>query len=341
MDLKSSVRAYEAHTGQRQLVVRRLVNSIIEGGVTPPHTPRYPGTPQQHFGTPQRQVAATFGTPQQQFGTPQRQVAAPFGTPQQHFGTPQRQVAAPFGTPQQQQHFGTPQQHVAAPFGTPQQQQHFGTPQQHVGTPPRASAPTPDCSLLVDPRFALGNARQSNVFCVPYAIAKRYVRLPHGTTEVMVKKIIPNPKATSKNNSMVEMSELEAIRTVSRYGIGPHIYGYVKCDDGAILVLMQKLPGIPLIDYIQRHKGNISGVIKGIYDIIDRMAQVGLYHKDLNFDNIFVNPIGIIDFGMTMAINYSFDGPLDEASIKKQMAAAMKKEVSGRLETIQHKLKSE
>lgn len=214
----------------------------------------------------------------------------------------------------------------------------MGTP---AGTPQRRAAPTPSCDALTDPQYALGHARQHNVFCVPSSIAKRFVRIADNAPQVMVKKISNNPKATqtSKDGTMVTMSELEAIKTFSRNNIGPHIYGYVRCDD-AMLVLMQKLPGTPLIDYMAQHRGAVpQHVVDNIYGLIRHMAQAGLYHGDLNFDNIFIGPTNIIDFGITSTLKYDFGRHWDDAAAKQKMEDAMKREFDRRLDINARKFK--
>lgn len=168
--------------------------------------------------------------------------------------------------------------------------------------------------------YAVGQARQGNVFRVPAHVAQRFVRLPDGVDEVMVKKVYRNRDAVRIKDGMEPMGELEAIRTFSRKGFGPTVYGMVDCQD-AVLVLMEALPGQPLIEYMQIHQGTIPKAIKDdIFAGIHRMAQAGLYHDDLNFDNIFVNPVNFLDFGKSAVIDY--DAP-NQDDIKANMEARM------------------
>ena len=70
---------------------------------------------------------------------------------------------------------------------------------------------------------------------------------------------------------------------------------------------MEKIVGQSLRQHLIHANGQLSDTInQNMHSLITQMAAHGLYHKDLNPDNIFVTPLNelkVIDFG----ISASFD----------------------------------
>ncbi|WP_303871026.1 diguanylate cyclase domain-containing protein [Acetobacterium wieringae] len=116
----------------------------------------------------------------------------------------------------------------------------------------------------------------------------------------------------------------------------PEAIDYLKIDDGFYLVL-DYCDGIPLQDYIQKHKISIRAFLDISQQIVQALSDIhnaGFIHKDLNPANIIVNDktrkVTIIDFGLSTAFSHEKSLNL-ETTVSEGTLYYMSPEQTGRM----------
>ena len=100
---------------------------------------------------------------------------------------------------------------------------------------------------------------------------------------------------------------IEEARTLAKFSDHPGIVGIRDCIEanGTAYIIMQYLDGETLKDYLKEHGGRIQpetavSILMPVMDALRAVHKVGIIHRDISPDNIFItknNQVKLLDFG--------------------------------------------
>lgn len=108
-------------------------------------------------------------------------------------------------------------------------------------------------------------------------------------------------KNTVKNKKRIE-DEANVQSYAGLHGLAPKIYDFYACKHRSkefYTILMERMEGVTLDDYIQKHRSVNSELKKKIKKVLDKLYDLGIRHDDMHGGNFILsnNKIFVIDFG--------------------------------------------